>query len=189
MGVLVIVAMKMFLYIYGVRTKSHRGFTLVELLIVMVILAILLSLGLGNYFSSQAKSRDSRRKADLQNITRALEVYYNDKGEYPVSTGNTGIGGQNWGAPFVDMENPTQTLYMNVLPKDPSGAVYYYDSEDGSYFQLYARLENEDDLAIIRDETDAVLVYSGTDCGPGDCNYGISSTNTSPEVGHIMTEE
>lgn len=154
----------------------------------IVILAVLLTLGLGNYFSSQAKSRDARRKADLQNVARALEVYYNDKGVYPVSAGNAGIAGQAWGDPFVDPDNENETIYMNVLPTDPSDGAYYYTSADGRSYQLYARLENQQDgdLSFLGQ---TVLVYSGTDCILGVCNYGISSTNAFPETGHPLLEE
>ncbi|HEX9817275.1 MAG TPA: type II secretion system protein [Patescibacteria group bacterium] len=169
--------------------RTNLGFTMIELLIVIVILAILTTIGLRSFSSSQIKSRDSRRKTDLQNITRALEVYYNDKGEYPISTGNAGIAGQAWGDPFVDPDNPTETLYMNVLPADPSDFNYYYTSPNGSYFQLYAYLENENDQALTKDADDAVMVYSGTDCVIGTCNYGIASTNTDPSAGHTLVIE
>lgn len=170
------------------RAGRRAGFTLIELLIVMVILAVLLSLGVGNFFSSQSKSRDSRRKADLQHIAQALEVYYNDKRGYPVSTGNSGIGGQSWGDPFVDPDNEDETIYMNVLPTDPSDGAYYYTSTDGRSYQLYARLENQQDGDLYKDG-DAVMIYSGTDCVIGPCNFGISSTNALPETGHPLLAE
>lgn len=163
------------------------GFTMIELLIVIVILALLFSIGLRSFVSSQQKSRDAGRKSDLQNVSRALELYYNDKGAYPIYSGNTGVGGgQEWGEPFVDPDNPS-TLYMNVLPTDSRGS-YYYDSTDGTYFQLYARLENEQDPDLSTSDNE-VMVYSGTNCTSGTCNYGISSTNTTPAVGHTLVLE
>ena len=170
--------------------KFHQlGFTMIELLIVMVILALLLSIGLGGFASSQRKSRDSGRKTDLQNIARALELYYNDKGEYPIDTSNTGIISQDWGDPFVDPTN-LSNLYMNFLPSDPGGFTYYYTSTDGSYYQLYAILENDNDLDLNKDLDDITQFYSGTDCGvesATSCNYGISSTNIAPASGHTLT--
>jgi general secretion pathway protein G len=169
--------------------KLKSGFTIIELLVVMVILAVLVSVGLGSYISSQTKSRDARRKTDLQNIARALEIYYNDQGGYPVSSGNAGIAGQPWGDPFVDPDNPSETVYMNVLPADPSDGAYYYDSTDGTYFQLYAFLENENDGDLTKDGSDNVMVYSGTDCTLGTCNYGIASTNIDPISSHALVSE
>lgn len=162
----------------------QAGFTLIELLIVIVILGLLMVVGLGSFTSSQMKSRDVRRKGDLQHIAQALEVYYNDKGVYPLSTSGTLSSGN----PFVDPANPTATTYMNVLPEDPSEFAYYYDS-DGTYFQLYARLENDQDGALFKDETDTVMVYTGTNCLIGACNYGLASTDTSPADGHTLVVE
>jgi len=73
------------------------------------------------------------------------------------------------------------------LPPEPSGA-YYYESTDGSYFQLYARLENDKDKDLTLSGQD-VMVYSGTDCTSGTCNYGIASTNIDPATGHILVVE
>jgi len=171
------------------KNQFLPGFTMIELLIVIVILAILTTIGLGSFASSQIKSRDSRRKADLQNIAKALEVYYNDKGEYPISTGNTGIIGQAWGGPFVDPDVAGGALYMNVLPTDPNDFSYFYESTDGSYFQLYAYLENENDSDLTKDEADNVMVYVGTDCVISACNYGIASTNIGPTSGHALVTE
>ena len=167
----------------------YAGFTMIELLIVIAILAILTVIGINSFGSSQLKSRDARRKADLQNIAKGLEAYYNDHGEYPVSTGNTGIAGQVWGNPFLDVDTPDGALYMNVLPADPSGYNYYYDSTDGTYFQLYAHLENDQDGALTKDVNDVIMVYSGTNCVVGTCNYGIASTNLDPTEGHNLVTE
>ncbi|MCC6711234.1 MAG: type II secretion system protein [Candidatus Pacebacteria bacterium] len=170
--------------------KNQRGFTMIELLIVIVILAILVVIGIGSFMSSQLKSRDSARKTDLQNIARALELYYNDKGEYPVDTSKTGILSQEWGTAFVDPDN-NQTLYMNLLPSDPGAYTYYYTSVTGDEFQLYTYLENENDRDLNKDG-DNIQVYTGTDCGVNGiqtCNYGISSSNTDPASGHSLTVE
>lgn len=173
-----------------VISDSRAGFTMIELLIVIVILALLVVIGLGSFMSSQRKSRDSGRKTDLQNIARSLELYYNDKGAYPIYTGKDGILGQDWGEAFVDPGNPS-TLYMNLLPTDPGGGVYYYTSIDGSQFQLYALLENENDGDLNKDGVN-IQVYTGTDCTAftiTTCNYGIASTNIDPASGHALTVE
>ncbi|MGB9706948.1 MAG: type IV pilin protein, partial [Microgenomates group bacterium] len=63
--------------------KPKFGFTLIELLVAVAILGILATVGLGSFQSSQMKGRDARRKSDLSQIQKALEMYYNDKGAYP----------------------------------------------------------------------------------------------------------
>ena len=56
--------------------RVQRGFTIIELIITLVVMGILLVLGIVDLTSSQAKSRDSERQADISNISSALESYY-----------------------------------------------------------------------------------------------------------------
>ncbi|MBD3279562.1 MAG: prepilin-type N-terminal cleavage/methylation domain-containing protein [Candidatus Pacebacteria bacterium] len=160
----------------GLKTKQW-GFTMIEILVVITIIGILVTLGLGSFMSSQAKARDGQRKSDLKQITTALEAYYNDHGGYPESNdaGNLKDDEGNvlsWGDEFSDSNN---TVYMPKLPSDPSGArAYFYNSSGPSYY-LYARLENTQDLEAKEDG------YDGTDCGDAVCNYGVTSSNVSLE--------
>lgn len=154
------------------RRVNDRGFTLMELLIAIAILGILATVGMGSYFSSLKKGRDARRKAALEQVQRALEMYYNDHGRYPDPDSLP------WGEQFTD----GTTIYMQKLPEDPkSDYTYQYVTDTametaGSYFKLYACLENDQDPQII---TPNETVNCGGICG-ADCNYGISSPNTEP---------
>ncbi len=169
--------------------KKNLGFTMIELLIVIVILGILSVIGLGSFRAAQVKSRDANRKGSLSAIATSLEVYYNDYGNYPEDDSGgagsgagliagCGVGGaQNctYGSIWQDDNN---TTYMVELPDDPSFNAFHYVS-DGTEYKLYARLENTNDVSAVQ-YSGAGGVYSGleTDCGGEGCNYGITSTNT-----------
>lgn len=149
--------------------KLKLGFTLIELLVVMAILGLLATVGLVSFRTAQLKGRDARRKHDLEQIQKALEMYFNDKGQYPASIPSGGGYWQDTGV--VD-----GALYMKKVPSDPKGGNYCYTSDaNGSYYKLYAKLENENDPNCL--DGDCSTERS---CGTGTYNYGISSSNESP---------
>lgn len=147
------------------RSLKKNGFTLVELLIAMAIITILAAVTWGNFSNSLVKGRDSRRKQDLEAIGKALEMYYNDNKSYPTSI----PGG---GTPFIHPSN-SSVVYMQKVPSDPQSVVnkYCVSSTDGSYYKLYARIENQNDPSLL--PTITCNLVSGY-------NYGVSSPNTTP---------
>ncbi len=63
---------------------KSRGFTIVELLIVIIVMAILLTLAVVNVRSTQIKARDNERHVDIENLATALEsIYINNPSGYP----------------------------------------------------------------------------------------------------------
>lgn len=160
--------------------NKSRGFTLVELLVVISILGILASVGLVAFTSAQMRGRDAQRKSNLKEISSALELYYSDYGKYPDSVNNE-IGGCPstlvtacvWGTgEFTD----TKTIYFKVLPKDPSASQSYYyrivDSGTNQKYQMFAHLENTQDPD---------LITVNQSCGSGiTCNFALTSPNTKP---------
>lgn len=149
-----------------------NGFTLVELLIVIAILAILSTLGVSNFQSARIKARDISRKSDLQTISKSLESYVNDHRSYPLSDSNGRIICKsmnttcNWGDEFSDDNG---TIYAVSLPEDGSGSSYWYNSSGVSY-TLYAHLENENDNSL---DTSIIQTCGGETL----CNYKITSSN------------
>lgn len=63
--------------------KAQKGFTIIELLIVIAIIAILALLVLNNFQGAQAKARDQQRTTDINNLHGKLEEFYNENNHYP----------------------------------------------------------------------------------------------------------
>jgi len=161
--------------------KFSKGFTLVELLVVMAIIGILAVVSLANFRTSQMKGRDVQRKSDLRQIANALEAYMGDHGGYPSSSNGKikacGCGNGtlecNWDEDSGERElcDKNNTVYMSKVPGDPSGNPNYCYWSDGGSFKLYAKLENTND-------PEAKGPY--TCAGYTTYNFGISSSNTKP---------
>lgn len=169
----------------GIRGQSRaEGFTLIELLIVMLLLAALTFMGIGSYLSSQRKGRDTRRKTDVQEISRTLEMYLNDMGNYPGNDNSgrmlacsDGVSVCEWGEAWYKTEGNRATTYMQNTPKDPSAGqrYFYYKVPNKTAYLLYARLENPDDPGYDGNLT--------TNCGVSEilsCTYVLRSVNLTP---------
>jgi prepilin-type N-terminal cleavage/methylation domain-containing protein len=88
--------------------KNKKGFTLVELLVVVAIIGILAAVSVVSLNTARARARDSRRVADVRQIQTALELYYNDMGTYPAAV-----------APGGEIK-AGNTVYMSQIPTPPS---------------------------------------------------------------------
>lgn len=111
--------------------RMKKGFTLMELLIVIAVIGILISISTVAYTSAQKKTRDSRRRSDLKALSSGFEQYYADNSSsYPATCS-------------------LSTTYMpNGMPKDPKTGTEYtstagwYSCSTSSYC-VCAALEGE----------------------------------------------
>ncbi|MDB5165290.1 MAG: gspG [Candidatus Saccharibacteria bacterium] len=74
------------------QSDKQSGFTIVELLIVIVVIGILAAIVIVAYNGIQGRARDSRRTNDAASIIKALELYRIDYGQYPASNGSSTPG-------------------------------------------------------------------------------------------------
>ena len=63
--------------------KKKQGFTMIELLVVATIIAVLTAIGVVSFSRANIRARDGKRKADLEQLRSALELYRSDMGQYP----------------------------------------------------------------------------------------------------------
>ena len=163
----------------------RKGFTLLELLIIIVILGVLTTLIMGNFFTSLKKGRDAQRKGDLEQIQRSLEMYYEDKKAYPLTAAFDLTHGYSFCESAVRQNClATEKAYMLKLPRDPSGGQSYgYESADGTYYKLYACLENSQQVLPYTSNPTAFNCQQqcfDKDNNSVKCIWGVSSPNVSP---------
>jgi prepilin-type N-terminal cleavage/methylation domain-containing protein len=135
--------------------KNRKGFTLIEILIVVAIIAILASIVIVGLGPAQQSGRDARRISDLQSIRTALQLYYGKCGFYPGGAVSSGACPSSWAnVDFATMageiEGTDNNFGVSVIPNDPTvGATYYYSSfSNGTTYTLGTVLENPNNSAI-----------------------------------------
>ena len=108
--------------------KSTGGFTLVELLIVIVVIAILASISIVAYSGVQERTRDSLRKTDLAQLAKIIQLYSIDNGDYAAAGCGNGSG-SGWLHSDYDGTGPYKSInqclidagHMQQPLRDPSG--------------------------------------------------------------------
>ena len=104
------------------KRNTKKGFTLIEMLVVISMIGILTTLALVSFESSQKRARDTQRKSDLKQYQTALENFANDSnGLYPSRT------------TAVAADSLCSTLGVSgTCPVDPKETYTYYYRSDGS---------------------------------------------------------
>lgn len=117
---------------YQLRIKE-KGFTLVELMVAISIVAVLATIGFSLFQSTQATARDAKRRADIDAMASALETHFD---------ATTGI--------YTPIDDTVSATWFTdkITPKDPlndaaSGYTYSYPSAAAATYILCAKLENK----------------------------------------------
>lgn len=124
-----------------VKKLSQKGFTIVELLIVIVIIGILAALVFVQFNNSQKKARDAERKSDLRQLAGKLAEYNAEKGSYPAAQTNVTnlCGSVLTGVPAATCVDPKAGVSYTYTPKDAG-----CDGTNCTGYTLGATLENEE---------------------------------------------
>ena len=140
-----------------------KGFTMVEIMIAVSIIALVQGLMVTSWRGQILKGNDAARKGDLSHIKTAFEEYYNDNACYPALTALSTCG------------SPALSPYLSKVPCDPTTKQpYQYLALDGDVcrgYRVLAKLENKSDPAIT-----TLGCHGDLACGfGGGYNYGVSS--------------
>lgn len=143
--------------------KKQSGFTLLELLIVIVIIGILALIIVPGLASGPKRARDAQRKSDMRAVKNALETYYNDNNVYPPGA-------------YAGLGTFLVNAYIPSMPTDPKTGNTGYEyapspnacdnsGTNCTSYALTAHLENNKDSQIV----------AGNPGGTN--NYVVNSTN------------
>ncbi len=116
-----------------VMPRNQKGFSLIELLVVMIILGLIATLVGPALFSKLGTAKTKTAKAQIEMLGAALDSYRLDIGSYPSDLGGlveNKSGGEKWDGPYIR---------KSIVPKDPWHEEYHYQfpGEHGE-FDLYS---------------------------------------------------
>lgn len=105
-------------------TRKKSGFTLIELMVVLAIIATLLAIAVPRYFASLEKSKEAVLHQDLALLRDTLDKYYGDKGKYPDSLGDL-VSSKYLRRLPVDPITSSDATWVSIPPETPEmGGVY-----------------------------------------------------------------
>jgi len=107
------------------RTSTQRGFTLIEIMVVVVIIGVLGAIVVPQFMSRPDQAKVTAAHTDIQAISTALEMYRLDTFNYPsTQQGLEALVTRPAGTPLARNWNPQG--YLKSLPVDPWGTPYRY---------------------------------------------------------------
>ena len=113
----------------------ERGFTLIELMVVMSLIIILSTLALVQYRQSVIRTREAVLKDDLFKMRDAIDQYYADKNQYPATLEALASDGYLRAIPkdpFTESDSTWQAVPAEPDPQRPSAEPGVYDVKSGS---------------------------------------------------------
>lgn len=195
----------------GFIKNISRGFTLIEVLVVIAIISVLAGAIAINSADSNKQARDEKRQADLRALQSALEMYKNKNGHYPAGCNSAGSWSGQLGSGY-DCGSGTEYIvglapeFIPVLPKDPklnssvakSGYMYMVDhNTSGQVYKLMAMNTVESEIVTYSHplkSCDVIPTSSGGFPAPSDpqnkiYEIGFCAFTAVPTVSGMNNEE
>jgi general secretion pathway protein G len=118
-----------------VRAQRERGFTLMELLIVVTLVVVLAGIGLSTYSTSVTRAKEAVLLENLFRMRDSIDQYYADKGTYPpdlTALVSNGYLRQIPRDPFTESTDTWQIVMSEPDPSNPNAAPGVYDVKSGA---------------------------------------------------------
>ena len=124
------------------RVPDRYGFTIVELLIVIVVIAILATISVVAYNGIQNRANDTAVQSDLKNIAKKFELYKVEKDVYPVGSSQIGplgirVSKSAYGNGFINGGNAFNLLYCRLAAEGPTRFALMASSKAGNTVFVY----------------------------------------------------
>jgi len=152
------------------KNKKEKGFTLLELLVVIGIIGLLASVIVVNLTGARRRARDTKRIADIRSMQTAAEDYYGKNGKYPTTIG--------------DMVTGTQIPMWPLDPLAPSGTTCTGNSNLCYYYAYYtptgALGPQSYHIGTSLEENGSIVLNQDRDCNSttgSSCPYTVAYTN------------
>jgi general secretion pathway protein G len=146
--------------------NNEKGFSMIEMMVVLIIIAVLIAGGIKFYLGYIENSRVTKAKAQISTMQAALDAYFAEQTKYPADNAgllNAGI-------------NTTRTE-KEIEAKDPWGKQYKYDvSDDNTKYVVYTGSDK------VQGKDDTYVVGSGTS-GDSDAPVVIKTGEGAPKPG------
>lgn len=119
------------------KQRNQRGFTLIEIMVVMVILGLLVAVVAPNIMGRSDQAKVTIAKTQMSNVANALDLYRLDNSHYPsTQQGLEALVNRPSGSPEPKNWNPDG--YLKSVPEDPWGNQYQYLQTGSSSYDLFS---------------------------------------------------
>jgi prepilin-type N-terminal cleavage/methylation domain-containing protein len=118
------------------QRDTRRGFTIVELLIVIVVIGILAAIVIVAYNGVQSRAQYSREQSDMNAINKMIQIYYATNNSYPSTGGSGSWQGWSQASNFIPGIVPAYASTIPQMPSDPATENSYLYTSNGTDYKL-----------------------------------------------------